>query len=136
MRVRANSPAQLTLLCCAMAVLTACVNAGPPNLGAGPASPADAAVMTAAEIADSHAPTAYDAIQRSHPLFLMSRVDLAPMAEREVYLNGLRLGGVGELRSIPASSVREIRFVRALDGAAFGIGRPGGAILVISKSGR
>jgi hypothetical protein len=66
----------------------------------------------------------------------MSKIDVAPLAEREVYLNGTRIGGIGELRGIPASSVREIRFVRALDAAASGIGRPGGAILVISKAGR
>jgi len=92
--------------------------------------------MTEAEIADSHATTAYDAVDRKHPLFLMSKVDLAPAAEREVYLNGVRLGGISELRLIPARDVKEIRFVRAIDGGAYGVGRSGGAILVISKSGR
>jgi hypothetical protein len=91
--------------------------------------------MTQAEIVGSRATTAYDAIERSHPVFLTSRIDLAPLAEREVYLNGIRLGGIGELRGIPASSVQEIRFVRAIDAGASGIGRPGGAILVISKGG-
>jgi hypothetical protein len=69
-------------------------------------------------------------------MFLVSKVDLAPNAEREVYLNGIRLGGVNELRLIPAREVKEIRFVRAIDGVAFGVGRSGGAILVISKQGR
>jgi hypothetical protein len=92
--------------------------------------------MTEAEIASSHASTAYEAIQLSRPRFLMSGIDVAPLAEREVYLNGTRLGGIGELRGIPASYVREIRFVRAVDAAAYGIGRPGGAIFVISKTGR
>jgi len=92
--------------------------------------------MTEAEIANTHANTAYDAIQLSHPLFLISRIDLAPLSEREVYLNGIRLGGIGELRGIPANSVREIRFVRALDAGVSGIGHASGAILVISKAGR
>jgi hypothetical protein len=69
-------------------------------------------------------------------MFLISKVDLAPTAERAVYLNGIRLGGVNELRSISAKEVKEIRFVRAIDGAAFVVGRSGGAILVISKAGR
>lgn len=129
-------PAQLAFLLGGIAVLTACVNTGQPGLGPRLSRSAAATVMTEAEIAGSHATTAYDAIQLSRPLFLMSRVDLAPLAERVVYLNGFRLGGIGELRGIPASSVREIRFVRALDAGASGIGRPGGAILVISKAGR
>jgi hypothetical protein len=92
--------------------------------------------MTESEIAESQAPTAYDAIERRHPLFLVSKVDLAPNAEREVYLNGILLGGVNQLRWIPAKEVKEIRFVRAIDGGVYGTGRSGGAILVISKAGR
>jgi hypothetical protein len=133
MKVRAHSPAYLTI-CCAVVVVTACAPQRGPETGAAPSSALG--VMTEAEIAESRATTAYDAIERKHPMFLISKVDLAPTAEREVYLNGMRLGGVSELRLIPAREVKEIRFVRAIDGAAFGVGRSGGAILVISKAGR
>ena len=133
MRVNAHSPAYLTI-CCAIAAITACASQRAPDTGATPSSALG--VMTESEIAESQASTAYDAIARKHPLFLLSKVDLAPTAEREVYLNGIRLGGVNELRSIPAREVKEIRFVRAIDGAAFGVGRSGGAILVVSKAGR
>jgi hypothetical protein len=133
MRVNAHIPAYLTI-CCAVVVVTACAPQRGPETGAAPSSALG--VMTEAEIAESRATTAYDAIERKHPMFLISKVDLAPTAEREVYLNGMRLGGVSELRSIPAKEVKEIRFVRAIDGAAFGVGRSGGAILVISKAGR
>ena len=133
MRVNAHSPAHLAI-CCAIAAITACASQRGPDAGATPSSALG--VMTESEIAESQATTAYDAIARKHPLFLISKVDLAPTAEREVYLNGIRLGGVNELRSIPAREVKEIRFVRAIDGVAFGVGRSGGAILVISKSGR
>jgi hypothetical protein len=133
MRVRDHSSTYLAL-CSALAVLTACAQQAGPELRVGPSS--SLGVMTEAEIAESHATTAYDAVERKHPLFLMSKVDLAPTAEREVYLNGVRLGGLGELRLIPAKEVKEIRFVRAIDGGAYGVGRSGGAILVISKSGR
>ena len=149
-------PAKLAVLCGGMAALAACTNAAPPELGTRPLSPA-AAVMTEAEIADSHANTAYEAIQLSHPLYLMSSIDVAPLTQRDVchnikrtraetdwknrqfpdvYLNGICLGGIGELRGIPASSVREIRFVRADNAGAFGIGRPGGVILVTTKEWR
>ncbi len=127
--------AKLRCLLGGIALLTACVSSGQPSLGPRPLSSA-ADVITEAEIAGSHASTAYEAIEFSRPQFLMSKIDVAPLAEREVYLDGTRLGGIGELSGIPASSVREIRFVRSLDAAASGIGRAGGAILVISKTGR
>jgi hypothetical protein len=129
-------PAQLAFICGGIVALAACTNAGMPEPGTRPFSPSAASVITEAEIADSHANTAYEAIERSHPLFLISRIDLAPLAEREVYLNGIHLGGLSELRGIPASSVREIRFVRAIDAGVSGFTHPGGAILVISKAGR
>jgi hypothetical protein len=127
--------AQLPFLLGAIALLTACVTSGRPPLGPRSLGSAAADVMTEAEIAESHASTAYEAIQLSHPLFLMSKIDVGPLAQRDVYLDGMHLGGIAELRGIPAGSVREIRFVRALDAAASGIGRSGGAILVISKAG-
>jgi hypothetical protein len=69
-------------------------------------------------------------------MYLDSKVDLSPTTERQVYLNGVKLGGVRELRWISARDVKEIRFVRAIDGGVYGVGRSGGAILVISKAGR
>jgi hypothetical protein len=128
-------PNQLAVIC-ALAALAACTNAGTSEPRIRQLPPVGAEVMTETEITGSQALTAYDAIQRSHPRFLTTKVDLAASADREVYLNGIHLGGIGELRGIPASSVHEIRFVRAIDGAASGIGRTGGAILVISKAGR
>ena len=133
MRVHAHRPTHLAI-CCAIAAITACASQRGPDTGATPSSALG--VMTESEIAESRATTAYDVIARKRPMFLVSKVDLGPNAEREVYLNGIRLGGVNELRSIPAKEVKEIRFVRAIDGAAFGVGRSGGAILVISKAGR
>lgn len=133
MRAHTHSPAYLAMWC-AIAAITACASQRGPDTGATPSSALG--VMTESEIAESQATTAYDAIARKHPMFLISRVDLAPTAEREVYLNGIRLGGVNELRLIPARDVKEIRFVRAIDGAAFGVGGSGGAILVISRAGR
>jgi len=133
MRVNAHRPTHLAI-CCVIAAIAGCASQRAPNTGAAPSRALG--VMTESEIAESQATTAYDAIARTHPMFLISNVDLAPTAEREVYLNGFRLGGLNELRLIPASEVKEIRFVRAIDGAAFGVGRSRGAILVISKVGR
>ncbi|HJP60389.1 MAG TPA: hypothetical protein VJ865_10330 [Gemmatimonadaceae bacterium] len=92
--------------------------------------------ITQEDIVKSQATTALEAVERLRPMYLTSKVDLAPTTEREVYLNGVRLGAVNELRWIPARDVKEIRFVRAIDGSAYGVGRSGGAILVVSKTGR
>lgn len=148
--------ARRVVICGGMAALTACTNARLPEPGTRPLSPAAGAIMTEGEVADTHANTAYEAIQLSHPLYLMSSVNVAPLTQRapcydarrtreetdwknrrfpDVYLNGVCLGGIRELRAIPASSIQEIRFVRAVDSGAFGIG-PGGMILVITKARR
>jgi hypothetical protein len=137
-----------------MTALGACTNVGAPELRARPLNPSGTTIMTEVDIADSHASTAYDAIQRSHPLYLMSSMAVAGLTDREVchanrgtreetswnnrrfpdvYLNGVCLGGIGELRKIPVSSVREIRFVPAAGAGAFEIGSPGGMILVSTK---
>lgn len=113
--------------------------------------------MTEAEISGTHAKTAFEAIQRSHPLYLMSSVNVVPLTQRtycydarrstpeetdwanrrfpDVYLNGVCLGGIRELRLIPASSIQEIRFVRDVDLTA-SVAGPGGMILVITKPRR
>jgi hypothetical protein len=118
-----------------MVLLAACVNSSSPSTRPKPLSSATTAFMTQDEIVRSHATNAYEAIQLVRPVFLVSQADLAPLAERAVYLDGMLLGGINELRRIPASSVREIRFVRALD-VGSGMGRLGAAILVVTKVGR
>jgi hypothetical protein len=126
----------LAALVCCMVLLAGCVSAGTQELWTSPSGAVDREVVTEAEIANSHSTTAYEAIELLRPRFLLSQVDLGPTVARQVYLNGIALGGVNELRGIPESSVREIRFVRSLDAPAFGIGHSGGAILVVSKAGR
>jgi hypothetical protein len=128
-------PFQLAVIC-GFVALGACASAGQSDLATRPSPFTAADVMTEAEITGSHGLTAYDAIQQSRPRFLTSRIDVGPFAERAVYLNGILIGGLSELRGIPASSVREIRFFRAIDAPTAGIGRQGGGILVISKAGR
>lgn len=124
-----------------IAVVAACASQAPPSFGAAPSSSLGAApsgslgAITRAEIERCHGTTAYQVVERVRPLYLTSKLDLAPNMERQVYLNGVRLGGLTELRLIPATEVKEIRFVRAIDGGADGGGRSGGAILVISKVG-
>ena len=115
-------------------VLTACAGQARRDFAMAPARSLE--VISESDIASSSGTTAYEVVERARPMYLITSLDLTAGAEREVYLNGVLLGGVGQLRLIPAREVREIRFVRAIDGGAYGVGRLGGAILVISKSGR
>jgi hypothetical protein len=117
-----------------MAILTACASQSRRDLGPYPKSTPD--VISEEEIAGSSGTNVYEVVERSHPMFLISKVDLVPSTDRQVYLNGVRLGGLNELRLIPAKEVKEIRFVRAIDASAYGVGRSGGAILITSKAGR
>jgi hypothetical protein len=136
MRVTSRIARTQKALSFGLVLLAACVSAGTKDLRTSPSGSVDRDVMTAAEISESRATTAYEAIERLRPRFLLTNVDLGPTVPRQVYLNGVALGGFNELRTIPASSVREIRFVRAIDSAPFGTAHSEGAILVISKAGR
>ena len=136
MRVTTRIARTHQILVFGLVLLGACVSAGTQELRTSQSTAVDREVIAEEEIADSHALTAYQAIERLRPRFLITTVDLSPATARQVYLNGVALGGVNELRTIPASSVREIRFVRSTDAPAFGIGPSGGAILVVSKAGR
>jgi hypothetical protein len=118
-----------------MAVLSGCATQNRPELRFDSSAGA-LATITEQDILKSHATSAYEVVERMKPMYLVSKVDLSPNGQREVYLNGVRLGGLDELRLIPAKEVKEIRFVRAVDGGVYGVGRSGGAILVISRAGR
>lgn len=131
--MRVQSP-HFAALFYSMAVLTACAAQGRRDLT--PAPPRALDVISEADIARSNGTNAYEVVERVRPMYLASKLDLAPTAQREVYLNGIKLGGIGQLRWIPAREVKEIRFVRAIDGGVYGVDRSAGAILVISKGGR
>jgi hypothetical protein len=117
-----------------MAILTACATQTPLTIATPPSG--SLGVISEQEIGSSRGTNAYEVVERIRPLYLTSQLDLMPDAERQVYLNGVRLGGLNELRMIPAREVKEIRFVRAIDGGVYGVGRSGGAIYVTSRPGR
>jgi hypothetical protein len=95
----------------------------------------DAEVIGEGEMLASNATTVYEVVERTRPRLLTSRIDLAPTAERQVYMNGARLGGIDQLRRIPASAIREIRFVRSVEGGGGGGGNAGAAIILIGRVG-
>jgi hypothetical protein len=90
--------------------------------------------LDASEIAASGESTAYDALERLRPMLLRSIRTSSDLHERIVYLDGLKLGGIEQLRNIAAAGVAEIRAVNGIEATAlFGTGNSAGAIIVTSK---
>jgi hypothetical protein len=87
-------------------------------------------------MSDVQVNSAYDAVQRLKPNFLVTR-GYSNFDRRTVYLNGARLlGGVDNLRTIEASSVRQIVFLSAIEATArYGTGNGAGALLVDTWAG-
>lgn len=91
-------------------------------------------VITAEEIREVDALTAFDAVERLRPAFLRRgrvNVDGDTKSFPIVYLDDLKLGGIDELRRIRASQVARIEYLSAADATfRFGTGHSGGALLV------
>ena len=97
------------------------------------AKPANLNLITEAEIIAAHDVSVYEVIEHVRPRFMTSRLDLSAEATRRVYVDGVRVGGIDQLRWIPALSVHEIRFARFADGAGGDNDNSGAAIVVTSK---
>jgi hypothetical protein len=126
--------------CCAAVLLTfGCVSA--PSGGSSAASNAAAAprtsrdVILADEIVTSGARTALEAIKRLRPQMLQGR-GVRETQEIAIYVDGTRTEGTrADLEQIPASQVKEIRYLNGQDATQrFGANHGAGAILVTRKS--
>ena len=76
--------------------------------------------------------SAYDAVQRLRPRWLQLRggTDIPPV----VFLDGSNMGGPETLRTIQASSVREMRYRDGRDATTrYGTGYGGGVIEVTTR---
>lgn len=94
--------------------------------------------ITAEEIAATQASDAYEVTRLLRPGWLAGRgplslrPDVSPFPA--VYVDDQRMGGLEWLRTIPAESVTEIRFVSAADATTrWGRGNAAGVILVTTK---
>ena len=129
-------------------VLTACATAGSTLAAVDPAreAPRPRAVrtgltgpITAAEIARINAASAYDAVKRLRANFLQSRgvgsfVHAARSAYPVVFVDGMEVGTLFELRSIPAQDVLEIRLLSSGEATfRYGQGYTAGIIHVTTK---
>lgn len=95
--------------------------------------------ITAAELRGLEALSAYEAIARLRANFLRSRGPTTlgradGGAWPIVFIDGMRLGPIGELRSIPASDLREVRLLNGAEAQfRFGTGYPAGVILLSTR---
>ncbi len=80
---------------------------------------ADSNLITATQIEEANANTAYDVIVKLHANFLHSRgpnsITLKQKKEPTVFLDQVEFGPIASLRSIPASNISEIRFIKGWD---------------------
>lgn len=95
--------------------------------------------ITAAELRGLEVLSAYEAIQRLRGNFFRSR-GITTLGRADggawptVFVDGMRLGPIGELRSIPASDLREVRLLTGAEAQfRFGPGYPAGVILVSTR---
>ena len=125
--------ATLVTLACASAPNSAPSSVSPS--GSATASRTSRDVILADEIATSGARTAMDAIRRLRPQMLQGR-GVRETNEIAVYIDGNRTEGTrADLEQIPASQVKEIRYLNGQDATQrFGANHGAGAILVTRKS--
>ena len=94
-------------------------------------------IIGPAELAKGGIGSAYDVVQRLRPQFFAQRALGFPTdaygGRPVVYYNGMRLGGVEELRSLSMAMVGEVRFLSPVVGSEwFGSYHPGGVIAITS----
>ena len=88
------------------------------------------------EIRQANVMTAYEALERLRPAVLRRTRTLTPYEKRAVYLDGLPIGGVDDLRAIPAAHVFEIRYLTASEATGrYGNVSSEGIILITTKLG-
>lgn len=135
------------LLCAAGLVVWGCGGGGSgtsaqPETGAAPRVTRGAAnLITEAEIGASSYQNALEVVQNLRPGMLIPRgvgSDASGMTAASIpiiiYMDDVRLGEPASMVNIPASRVKEIRFMNARDATTrFGTGHSSGVILVTTK---
>lgn len=107
----------------------------------GGSRPANRDVITAEDIQKAPpASTAYEVVRLLRPEFLYHRgvhsvnQPVDPSSGIMVYVDGIQVGGVDQLKSIPADNVEEIRWVNARDATTkYGTNHDFGVIAVTTK---
>ena len=121
-----------------VAMLTAtaaCARGAPYGFHAATAAPFPSRELLGEyEIANAHALTAYEAIMRLRPTYLTWQRVATGNERRLVYVDGMLMGGLDVLRTMPAADIHEVRLLTTLSGAfGYPLNNSGGAILITTK---
>lgn len=112
-------------------IIAACASTG------GPDASSRFGEITAAEVkAATTTSDAYLLIQKLRPNWLRQRgvSSINNPSPRVVYMDNMRLGGLGSLRQIPVASIERIRFLDSREATQrFGTGHVNGVILIFSR---
>jgi hypothetical protein len=132
--VPATYPAPFLRIAAVALIATACATVPAARIGSE-IQPNSPYTLTAAEISGVHVNSAYEAVQRLKPNFLLG---LRGESVRAVYLNGMRLlGGLENLRTIEAAMVQQIVFLNGIDATTrYGSGHGAGVLLVSTMPGQ
>jgi hypothetical protein len=132
-----NTAASLrrTLLASLLAFTAGCASAGG---GSGASSGGDPNILTAAEISSAKAgeSSIYDAIQRLRPQFFRTRGRLGnePGGDISVSVDGGPLNTTDAPHNIPATTVKEIRYLSANDAAQrYGVRANSGPVILVTQ---
>jgi hypothetical protein len=121
----------------AILIATGCSSGGTGGDTTGAAEPTSRRdVITRAELDGSEVSNAYDAIQRLRPAWFRVRGTTSTRGSSQiwVYVDGVRLGELERLRTIPIERIRELRHISASDATIrWGTGHSSGAIEVITR---
>jgi hypothetical protein len=127
--VPSSRAAALVVAAVSAALSSSCA---PVNSGARISAQSSSAIWKADAISRTNARTAYGLVEQLRPTFLQPPVGTDPP---NVYLDGMLIGGVAELRTISAGSLLQIQFLSAMEAAGrYGrIGRFAPAIVLTTR---
>lgn len=122
-----------------LTVAAGCASSGAPGIGGPP--PRNPDLITEQELAGAPYSNAYDAIQHLRPQMLVQRVGsgsssitLQSSYAIKVYMDGVPVGGLADLRQIPLAGIKEVRYYGPTDATQrFGTGNAGGAIAIRTR---
>lgn len=142
MRTRLGSTARLGTTVASILLAAACASAPGTASSTAASSSADApaptrdrTVLTRDEILRGEYQTAYDAVLALRRPWLVERPDLlrGEATPTIVYIDDMKMGGLGELRSIPVARIAHIKYYDGTQAyARWGLGHDRGAIQVIT----
>jgi hypothetical protein len=124
-------------LAVAVAASAACSASAPYGFHRATAAPYPSRdILGEAEIQGAHVTTAYEAIMRLRPTYVTWQRVATGNERRLVYVDGMLMGGLDVLRTMPSADIREVRLITAVSGAyGYALNNSGGALLITTKVG-